>query len=240
MNLVDLFVFFVLAIFVLIGMYKGFVRSCMNVASYLVTFVVTLIIYPLASKLMFLNSGLVKNFRFYAEGTEKLANLEMSGVAVSSLSGEQISQIVRESVAKAAGGLRAPMDRAVLSNMNGLKFEGSFTTVGEYFNETIVHYGINLLCFILVFFIVKIILNIILSMYDNSESIPTLRQYDTVCGGAIGLIEGVLIFFILFSIIPLVYNIMTIKPIEEMLSSSMMGNLFIRGNIIPRIIRSVV
>lgn len=238
--MVDLFVFFVLAIFVVVGMYKGFVRSCLNVGAYIFSFLVTMIIYPLVAKLMFLNGALVKNFRFYAEGTEKLANLEMSTLAVSSLSKEQITQIVEESVAKVAGGLRAPLDSAVMRNMNGLKFEGEFATVGEYFNETIVHYGINLLCFILVFFIIKIICNIILSMYENSGSIPALRQYDTLCGGAVGLIEGVLIFFVLFSIVPLVYNIMTIKPVEEMLSSSVMGNLFINGNIIPRLIRSVV
>lgn len=240
MNIVDLLIFFALGLFVLMGMYKGFVRSCMNICSYLVTFGVTLLVYPLAAKLMFLNDTLVKSFRFYAEGTEKLANLESGSLAVSSLSAEQISQIVKDSVAKAAGGLRPPMDSAVMKNLTRKSFEGTFSTVGEYFNETIVHYGINMICFILVFFIIKTIMNIILSTYDNSGSIPRLRQYDVLFGGAVGFFEGVLIFFVIFSIIPLVYNVMTIKPIEDMLTSSMMGNLFVGGNIIPGIIRSVV
>lgn len=240
MNIVDLFIFLILGLFVLMGMYKGFVRSCMNICAYIFTFVLTLIIYPLIAKLMFLNSTLVKNFRFYAEGSEKLANLEQGALQVSSLSAGQISQIVRDSVAKASGGLRAPMDKAVMRNLTKVSFEKNFTNVGEYFNETIVHYGINMLCFILVFFIIKLVINIILSIYDNSNAIPRLKQYDVLFGGAVGFLEGVLIFFVLFSVVPLVYNIMTIKPIEDLISSSMMGNLFVGGNIIPNLIRSVV
>lgn len=240
MNIVDLFIFIILGLFVLMGMYKGFLSSCLNVLSYIGTFLVTLLIYPLAAKLMFLNDKLVKSFRFYAEGTEKLANLEQASLEVATLSSSEITQIVKDSVAKAAGGLRAPMDNMVMKNMARQSFRGEFTTVGEYFNETIVQYGVNMLCFILVFFVLKIFVNILLSMYDNSEAIPRLRQFDTVCGGAIGFFEGVLIFFIVFSIVPLIYNIMTIKPVEELLSSSAMCHLFIDGNLIPKIIRSVV
>lgn len=239
MNLVDLFIFFVLAMFVLVGMYKGFIRSCMNVLSYLISFILTFLTYPLFSKLLFLNDKLVKSFRFYAEGSEKLADLEMGSLEVASLSAEQITKIVSDSVAKASGGLRAPMDSAVLKNMLNTRLDG-FTTVSEYFNETIVQYGVNMLCFILVFFIFKIVINIAMSMYDHSGLIPKLRQYDALAGGVIGFVEGVLIFFIVFSIVPLIYNIMVITPVEELLNSSLMGNLFINGNLLPRLIRAVV
>ncbi|MBQ9625175.1 MAG: CvpA family protein [Clostridia bacterium] len=240
MNIVDLFIFVILGVFVITGMYKGFVRSCMNILATVGTFIVTLIVYPLFAKLMFLSNSIVKNFRFYAEGTEKLAELECGNLLVSTLSQEQMAKIVSDSVAKQNTGLRPPMDSAVLKNLTSARFAGSFETVGEYFNETIVHYAINMVCFLLVFFLIKILVDTVLSMYDKSDKIPRLRQYDTVFGGVAGFIEGILIFFIIFSVVPLIYNLMTIKPIEDLLANSLMGNLFIGGNFIPKIIRSVV
>ena len=240
MNFVDLILFSVIAIFMLIGMYKGFVKSTLRVISFLVSFIGSFILYPVFAKLIFLNEAFTKNFRFYAEGMEKLADLELANVNVASLTSEEMISIVNDSVAKTVGGLKAPLNTGVLKNMENLVFEGKFATVGEYFNETIVEYGINVLCFIVAFFLIKMVINIILNVCENSNHIPTLKQYDILAGGVMGIFEGVLILFICFSIVPLFLNIMSVQAIEELLSTSLLGNLFTKGNIIPRLIKYVI
>ncbi len=240
MNLVDLVIFLILTLFVLMGMHKGTVKSAFNIISYIGSFLLTFLIYMPVAKLVSLNNTIIGSMRFYAEGYERLASLESSVLVVSELSPEQITQIVTDSVNKGPTGLRAPLDTKVLNNMQNLVFEGEFSTVGEYFNETIVHYGINIICFILVFIVIKLIFNLVLNIYTGSHPIPKLVKHDILVGGILGLVEGMLILALLFSLVPLFYNVMYIEPLEELLSSSLMGNLFSNVNIIPPLIRGVI
>lgn len=239
MNILDLLIIFILALFLVAGMYKGFIASCYRVVSYVITFIVTLVIYPLFAKIIFTSDKLVKSFRFYAEGSEKLANIESASLKVADLSSEQISTLVRESVAKVKNGLRVPMDRAVVKNMSKQNFQ-QYTTVGEYINETIVHVAVNMIAFLILFFLIKMFFNIVLNVYESSTPFPVLRQYDVLFGGLVSLLEGVMMLFIVFSIVPLLMNVMTVKPLEDMLSSSLLGNFFVKSNFIPYLIRSRV
>lgn len=239
MNALDVIIIFILALFLLGGMYRGFLSSCYKLISYLASLLLTFLLYPLFAKLLFLNSALVNNFRFYAEGSEKLANIGQAALPVTELGKDQMREMMQASVGKASNGLRNPLDNMVLRNLQKSVFP-HVSTVGEYINETLVAVAINLICFILIFFLLKLFFNTIINIYENALPLPVLKQYDTLSGGLIGLLEGILILMVVFSVVPLITSVMTVKPIEDMIDGSLLGNFFVRLNVFPYLIRSKV
>ena len=239
MNILDVLIILVLTLFLLGGMYRGFVSSCYKLFSYLLSILLTFLTYPLFAKLLMMSEGITKNFRFYAEGAEKLATVSDASLKVADLSSAQMQELVQGSLQKASNGIRPPIDKLILGNMEKQVFP-HLTTVGEYFNETIVAVAINIIAFIIVFFILKLFFNMIINIYESAIPFPVLRQYDLLAGGLLGLLEGFLILMVLFSAVPLLTSIMTVKLLEEMLNNSLLGNFLVRINFIPHLIRSKV
>ena len=239
MNILDVFIIFILGLFLLAGMYRGFVSSLYKLVSYLLSLLLTFLLYPLFAKLLFFNNSIVKNFRFYAEGAEKLENISQAAIPVAELGESEMSQLIQQSLEKSSNGLRAPLDRMVFNNMRRGVFPSIFTA-GEYVNETLVAVAINLVAFLLIFFLLKLFFNTVINIYENALPFPVLRQYDTLSGGLIGLLEGILLLMVVFSVVPLLTSIMTVKPLEDILNTSLLGNFFVRLNFIPHLIRSKV
>ena len=86
-----------------------------------------------------------------------------------------------------------PMGKRILENIASEAFAAEgVTTLGDYFNQTIVCVFINILVFLLVFAVVRIILAFIMGGVDYAWKLPQLRAGDGVLGGGLGLVRGIL------------------------------------------------
>lgn len=239
MNIIDIIIVLILGVFLLVGLYRGFAVSALKFVSYFVTLILTFIIYPLVARLMFMSQGIVKNVRFYAEGAEKLATYESSMLKIAEIDSTMAQKLITDSMAKTTDGIKWPLDGIIRNNISTKAFP-ELTTVGEYFNESIVHFTINVLAFIIVFFIIKFAFTVFINILDHSISLPVLTMYDTAAGGGLAVINGVLILFVLFSIMPLVLNIIPVKFVQDLINNSLLGNLFFKGNFITGLIRGLI
>ena len=110
--------------------------------------------------------------------------------------------------------------------------ENGITTLGDYFNQTIVIVFINILVFIAMFAIIRIILAFIINGVDYALTLPKLRVADRAIAGGIGLIRGILAVFLLFMLLPIVLIVLQGKFafLTDMVNDSMMAKFFYRTN----------
>ena len=116
-----------------------------------------LLFYPVMS------NNLVKTDTFttivnYTDGAQRINDVKMVHQPIDTLSDTDISNLVKDAK------FPIPMDRAIESNIQNHAFEQEgITTVSDYFNHTVGLLIMNILCFLLIYLIVRMILVISLN-----------------------------------------------------------------------------
>jgi len=150
MNYIDYGILAVIGISSLIGMYYGFTVSFLNILSYICSWLGSLILYPVLSKFIVNRyPDFLDKLIYYTEGASKISMDERT-ISVASLSQEKISEIINIS------GLPSPFNKLLESNLLKGSIQG-LENLGQYFDYTIANVIINLISFLVIFFIIKII-----------------------------------------------------------------------------------
>lgn len=234
MNYVDYIVLSILSICLLIGVYNGFVVSSLGFLSSLFSWLVSLTFYPSLSKFIIQRyPDLIKNLIFYTEGASKVKSIEEQALVVSSLTQEQIIDIVNRAK------LPPPFDRLLLHNMLN-KTLPDLTTVGEYFNYSIAYIILNIICFITLFLIIRIICQIGISITREVIGLPVLKKYNGLAGAGVGVLRGFFLISLLFSLVPIILILVPLDIIYLLIENSSMGEFFFETNIFTNFIRGFV
>ena len=235
MSAIDIGVLLILAITILGGVHRGFLNTLFSFLSTLGSLILSLIFGPLLASGLKNESSLYSMLLYYTEGAEYVANtdVELTRQPVSQLSAEQVRTVVNNAE------LPIPMGRAITKNIATEAFAGKdITTLGDYFNMTIVSVVLNILSVLLVFIILRIILGILVQGLDyGKEGYPVLVRFDAPIGAGVGLIEGIFILFAIFLIVPVILTV--IPQILQFLQESFFGDFFYRANFILYLIPSV-
>lgn len=230
MNMIDIIVLGLLALFVLNGINRGFLPSIMNLAGLFISWIVSFLAYPALSR-KFCGSELFSSLRFYIEGAEKVGDFEIAKQAVTNFSPAQLEEIVSNA------NLAAPYHRSVLENLKGLVFQGEgLTTVGEYFDATIYYTIINILAFVVLFLCIYVVLMLVTNAAGYSLDLPELRHFDRPLGGAVAFVRGFLLMYVFFMLIPIALILMPISLVTDIVNNSFMCSLFYNGSIVLRFI----
>lgn len=234
MNFVDIAILLILSITILGGMYRGFFNTVLNIAATVVSILFGRILIPLVSGLVKGSESLFNTMLYYTEGSEYVAltDVELTRAPISDISSEQLHTVLQNA------DMPLPMDRCVIKNIASEAFRNSgVTTLGDYFNQTIVCVVINLLALLVVFAAVRFLLGFLIRGVEYGRGgFPVLSRGDGVIGAGLGLIHGVLLMFVLFLIVPV---LLTILPkLYEFLSESFFGEFFYQANFLLRIIPS--
>jgi len=158
-NFLDLGILLIFAFFLLAGWYRGFFCTLLSIGAYTLSCGLALILMPVASNLVKNNAKLYTMALYYAEGGELVRDVELSKTAISSLSSEQLSGIME------SANLPLPMGSRISENIAREAFaKDSLTTLGEYFNQTIVNVFINILCVLLVFIVLRLLFAFVINL----------------------------------------------------------------------------
>ncbi|WP_066685748.1 CvpA family protein [Christensenella intestinihominis] len=215
-------ILFLIAIYILQGLHKGFLISVANTVGMAVSWLVGFLFSPLMSQAI--AKGSFYNFLFYF--TNGVDQLQASGnLAVTSLSQTQIGDIV------STAGLPFPFDQLVSSNMTNQVFEAQgFHTVSEYFGYTITNVVVNIFSFLVIYLIARIVISLLVNAVNYASPLPVLRKCDSLAGGAVGVLRGFLGMFALFMIIPVILISMPADFITPILNDSPMATFFYESN----------
>ena len=108
--------------------------------------------------------------------------------------------------------------------------EGTVKTVAV----AISHASIEIVCFLGIYFIVRIILRFITALADLIAKIPLLKQFNEVGGIIYGVLEGLLIVFVILAIISLIAPLLD-SSILSYINDSIIGSFLYNNNILLKL-----
>jgi hypothetical protein len=126
-------------------------------------------------------------------GILAITDVELTRASISSISSEQLHTVLENA------DMPIPMDRCVMKNIASEAFSKTgVTTLGDYFNQTIVCVVINILALLLLFTILRLLFGFVIRGVEYGRGgFPVLSRADGLIGAGVGLIHGVLMLFVI-------------------------------------------
>lgn len=230
MNFIDVIVIVLIILYGLNGLYRGFLPSILNLGGFFLSWICAFLFYPLLSRSLS-SSAFFSSLKFYIEGSERVGNFELARMSISSFSGEELNSVL------SSAELPPPFKTAVLSNIQNKAFEADgIFTLGEYFDATIYNVIINIIAFLILFAVLRIVFTLLVNAYSYANPLPELKHFDHPLGAGIALIRGFLSMYMLFALIPIALILMPVSFVTDIVNSSFMSSIFYNGSIILRFI----
>lgn len=229
MNLLDYAVLGLFALFLLLGFYKGFLNTLLSICAFILCWLLALLLMPLGAKAIRSDERLYDMMLYYTEGSEYIANsvgVESARLPIAQLSADDLNAIVSQA------DVPYPMDKEILENVAKEAFlDHGITTLGDYFNETMVRVFINILCFLAIFLLLRLLCSFLINGVDYAWRLPMLRSGDALLGGALGVLRGVLSLFLLFMLMPVLLSAVgRFDLVTDMVESSFFTPFFYYSN----------
>ncbi len=228
MNFIDIAILLVLAITILGGYYRGFLNTLLSIGATVLSYLAGMLCIPLISSAIQSNESLFNMLLYYTEGAEYVAvtDVELTRVPISQVSADQLRIIIDNA------DMPLPMGNCVTRNIATEAFaRDGITSLGDYFNQTIVCVAVNIIVLLAVFLIVRLLLGFGIRCADYAKGgLPALQHADGAIGAGLGLINGVLLLFILFLLVPLALTVL--PKLYTFLEESFFGEFFYKANIL--------
>lgn len=235
MNIVDYFILAVLGISTIMGIYQGFVVAILNIASFFVSWLTAFLLYPILAHYLQASTKIVSTLLYYTEASTKIPGIEYRNAVITAIPAEKMKEIVQNA------DFPTPFDSILHNNIINQVFRQSgLTTLGDYFNHTIVNVIINILSFLAIYLVIRILLSLIISMTDTIAHLPVLKHFNSLLGGAFGLFRGIFTIFIIFAIIPVILTVIPLDLKTMFLDKSLFAAFFYKSNIITNIINGII
>ena len=219
----------IIALCTLFGLYRGFIQSVLNLAGGLVAFGGSFLLFPKLADVLSANTDITRLISTYTDSGSLLGDLDLSSRAVSALNESNVNAIVEKA------GLPQPTGTLLEHNLKQQVFSplGDLATnVGDYVNQTILSVSINVLCFILCFIVCFVVATIIVNLLRAVFRFPVLKHLDWLAGGAFGLLLGVMLCFVVFTVLPLLESVVPLPEFRAMVDASALAQVFENGNLI--------
>lgn len=227
MNIVDIIILAIIALSVLIGLYRGFISSVASLGGCALSLGLSFWLSPKVAGWVQTKPELTRTLMSFTDASSRLGDLSISRTNVLSLTKEKIAEILQRV------NLPAPLDTLLKTNLENKVFSGTgLNQVGDYVSQTIVGAVLNVICFILCFIVIFILLHFVLNFLKVVFRFPVLKQMNSLVGGIFGLLRGVLLCFVAFAVLPLIQTMVPIDGITEAVGASSLASFFNSGNLI--------
>lgn len=224
--IVTILILVILGLCILAGYYRGVVYSAVSIGLTLLSFFLALFMIPVVARPVRESKTLYSSLLYYFEGYEYVSktSVEMIHDPVSSIDGKTLGEVIDNA------DLPLPLGSAINSNIRKEAYrDDGITTLGDYFNQTIVDVVLNILSLLFLFVIIRVLLGFILRMIDyGRRGLPTLKQFDPLFSCGIGFLHGVTMLYIFFLLAPIVLTI--VPRLGQMLIEPPLAGFFYRMN----------
>lgn len=234
MNWVTLFLAVLICVTILEGIYRGFLHSVINLGIFFLSLFTSFLLYPVVSTAVKANDRIFNFLLYYTEGAEKIAEFKDSSLLIDSISPEQLQNIIT------ASSLNEPFSTLIEQNISTSAFSAEgLMMIGEYYNMTIVCAVLNILSFLVLFVIAYIVFTFVLGIVNYTVKFPELKQYDRSSGALFGFLRGVLICFLIVTIVPVIFLLVPVGQISDYFNTSSLGMFFYQNNFFLHLISGI-
>lgn len=234
MNLLDIAILVLLALFALYGYYRGFFHAVLSIAAYALACALALAFMGAVSNAFKANEKVYNMMLYYTEGSEYVEDVELARASIQEISSEELASIVNNEA------LPYPIGRAISQNIAKEAFSSlGVTTVGDYFNQTIVRVFINILSFLQLFGGLRLVLIFLINGAQYAREFPMLRHSDRFIGAGFGILRGILFLFPLMMVVPIVLTVLPFDFINELILRSFFAPFFYQSNFLLGLIPGI-
>lgn len=234
MNIVDIVVVVLIGLYVLNGLYRGFIPSLINLGGFFLSWIISFLTYPLLSPMLAQNKFL-SSFMYYIEGAEWIGDYELARTSIDQISSAKLSAVMTNAK------LPPPFDQAITINVQNQAFASDgVTSLGDYFNLTIFNVMINILSILIIFVVLRVIFTLIGNGVSYAFNPPQLRHFDMPLGGASGLFRGYFSMYMIFMLIPVSLIMLSGTEVSNIVNSSSFCGIFYSGSILLRFVSGVI
>ncbi len=216
----------ILGLCILAGYYRGVIYSAISIGLTVLSFFLALAMIPAVSGPVRNSNTLYGGLLYYFEGYEYVSrtSVEMIHDPVASLDDEELNFVVENA------DMPIPFGRAVKKNIRSEAYaQSGISTLGDYFNQTIVDVVLNILSLLFLFVIIRIFFGFVLRMIDyGRKGLPALKRYDAIYSCGIGFLHGVVLLWIFFMLVPILLVI--VPKLGAMVTDTPLGGFFYRMN----------
>ena len=235
MNIIDIIILAILGLSLVSGMYKGFITSTLALVGFCGAWIGATATYQYLVQAINSNESLIGFFRSVVGAVD--LNLTTAATNVATATQSVIDQAVDE--------VNLPLISNVFKSnlMNKVFQNDGLSTIGDYLTETLLTTALNVICFVVMFIVIYIAVLLIVNLLNNVFRFPVLRHFDWLLGGVFGLIRGLVIVMLIFSVVPTIATAldnMKITGLTELLNASKIGSIFQNSNFVTNILQSIL
>ena len=229
MNPIDIIALALLAVCVIYGLYRGFIQSVLNLGGRIIALLGSFWLFPRIADFISQNMEITRLISSFTDSQSLLGDLDLSNLSVNGLAPADLTQIVEKA------NLPTPINTILEHNLESEVFRPMgqlVSNVGDYVNQTLISVSINVLCFLISSIVCFVAVTILINLIRAVFRFPVLKHLDAVCGGVFGLMTGIVLCYVAFTLLPLLESVMPIEGFREMAESSVLGKVFAHSNLI--------
>lgn len=235
MILIDLAILALFILFAVVGYHKGFFKAVLNIATFFVSLVGALWLHPQLAQTVKASGKIIPIIINYSESADMLGAVESFRAAATDLSPEALNGILAEA------NIPHPLPGLLAENVSNAAFApDGLITLGDYLSMTIANMAINIVSFLIIFLCFYIVFNLIISLVDYVFKLPVLKLFNNTSGALLGFIQGFLVMFIVFSLVPIVLAFLPFPEISGIIEQSQMGKFYYHSNFIIDLIKGTI
>lgn len=226
LNIIDYAILAFFALSILIGLYRGAVATGLNLVAVGLSLLIAKLCYPLVTEWIAGHNLWMEYLVYFSEGSSHIptAMMEYARADVVTLTQDQVAQVIQ------AANFTAPFDGYLAANIAGQVYAGSYSTLFDYFNQTVADASLNTISFVLLFTFTYVVSSLLVTLINKTLSFPLLRMFDSAVGGVLGYFRGFVLMMLLATLVPLVVNMLNIDLISEMVEGSVFLGHFYPDN----------
>ena len=210
--IVDIVILAILALCLILGYKRGLTGSLIKILSFVVSLVIAFVLFIPVSNVIINNTQIDENLE---QSIRELIIQENTNSTEESKMPEAITDYISEKVEQAADGAKESIVNSTATDVA----------------QTIVRAG----TWIALFIIARILLIFLRFITSLIAKLPVIKQFDKLGGIIYGLLEALIIVYVLLAIISFVAP-MTNGTLSEAIDSSILGNLMYNNNLLLKII----
>ncbi|GAE87383.1 CvpA family protein [Acetivibrio straminisolvens] len=197
MNWIDLVVIGIILGLALIGLKKGIVYSVFKLASFFISAVLSVKLYPIFANVLSnskvfdsIKSGIFTNLMLRHEAMSPSINAGAKATAQSVIDGLSLP-----------GFIKSMVQNSIVKTLPNLTELIDVSTIMDSLSNVLAHMIIDIISLIAMFVAIRIGLFVLEGVIKGVTSLPIIKQVDKIGGFILGALEGLLTIYIIFAIL---------------------------------------
>lgn len=220
---VDIIIIGIMLVCILLGYKKGLIRVAVNILGFFIALLIALILYTPISNFIINNTSIQPTLKEAIRGT-------VTSYVIKTEENEESNEVEDNS------------PKVMTDYINGFveeqkqKAEQTEKDIINNVSETVANNLIKIAVGILVFITAKIALLFVKALAKVISNLPIIGSFNKLGGAIYGVLQGLLIIYILFAVLSVFAPTMENSGILEAINTSIIGKVMYNNNIILKII----